>query len=68
MFFIPLTIVKNISHTPYILVHIFMFLNLKPNTFICVYKYAYIKAQERRKDEKNKDNENENVISVHWRQ
>lgn len=49
MFFIPFNVVKNINPTPYIFVHIFMFLNLKPNTFIRVYKYAYIKTQERKR-------------------
>lgn len=47
MFFIPFTVLKNISYTPYTFVHIFMSLYLKLNTFMRVYKNAYIKTQER---------------------
>lgn len=36
-----------------------MFLNVEPNTFKCVYKYAYIKTQEIGKEVKNKNNEND---------
>lgn len=62
MFFIPFTVFKNISHTPYISVHIFMSLYLKPNTFMHVYKYAYINIQERGKEVTGKNDENENAI------